>query len=67
MESNGDIPPLATVLVVDDDPTIRLLIASGLQRKGYRVLLAADGQEGLEVFDQHAPDLVLVDVSMPRL
>ncbi len=67
VESNGDIPPLATVLVVDDDPTIRLLIASGLQRKGYRVLLAADGQEGLEVFDQHAPDLVLVDVSMPRL
>jgi diguanylate cyclase (GGDEF)-like protein len=67
VESNRDEDALATVLVVDDDPTIRLLIASGLQRKGYRVLLAADGQEGLALFGQHAPDLVLVDMDMPIL
>ncbi|MCE8002663.1 putative bifunctional diguanylate cyclase/phosphodiesterase [Billgrantia ethanolica] len=67
VDSGSEVAPLATVLVVDDDPTIRLLIASGLQRQGYRVLLAADGQLGLEVFGQQAPDLVLVDADMPRL
>lgn len=67
IDKGGEAGQTATVLVIDDDPTIRLLIASGLQRKHYRVLLATDGQQGLEAFERHAPDLVLVDVSMPGL
>ncbi|MGQ4880398.1 putative bifunctional diguanylate cyclase/phosphodiesterase [Billgrantia sp. LNSP4103-1] len=65
--SHGKAGTGDSVLVIDDDPTIRLLIESGLKRKNYRVVLAADGQQGLEAFARHAPDLVLVDVSMPGL
>ncbi|WP_338071963.1 putative bifunctional diguanylate cyclase/phosphodiesterase [Billgrantia bachuensis] len=67
VDQDGEAGMVATVLVIDDDPTIRLLIASGLQRKHYQVILATDGQQGLEAFERHAPDLVLVDVSMPGL
>jgi len=55
------------VLVVDDDRATRLLCAAILLRDGYDVLEAADGQEGLEVARQQAPDIVLLDISMPVL
>ncbi|KAA0874136.1 putative bifunctional diguanylate cyclase/phosphodiesterase [Nitrincola tapanii] len=55
----------ATLLVVEDAPSIRLLLSSGLGREGYRILQAADGAEGLAVFREHQPDLVLMDVTMP--
>jgi CheY-like chemotaxis protein len=55
------------VLVVDDDPAIRLLCSTILQPDGYHVLEAANGQEGLELALGQAPDVVLLDISMPVL
>jgi two-component system sensor histidine kinase/response regulator len=55
------------VLVVDDDPAIRLVCSTSLQLGGYQVLEAANGQEGLELAFDHAPDVVLLEISMPVL
>ena len=55
------------VLVVDDSEVIRRLIAVNLELEGFEVYLAEDGQECLDVVDQVAPDVVTLDVVMPRL
>lgn len=56
----------ARVLLVDDEPTARELLARGLERSGFRVDTAADGAEALErLSDAH--DLVVTDIVMPRL
>jgi PAS domain S-box-containing protein len=57
-----------TVLVVDDQPELRRVARRILEKAGYRVLLAADGEEGLELFQQHASEVQVVvsDVRMPR-
>jgi CheY-like chemotaxis protein len=58
---------LPRVLVVDDDHATRVLCATVLQREGYEVLEATNGQEGLELALDQAPDVVLLDISMPVL
>ena len=63
-DTNELIP---TVLVVEDEPVIRELMAILLEEEGYTVRQAVDGQEALEVIEQHGIDLVLSDVKMPRL
>lgn len=55
------------VLVVDDDQATRILCSTVLQRDGYHVFEATNGQEGLELALDHAPDVVLLDISMPVL
>ena len=55
------------VLIVDDDPPIRTLVAEFLTRSGYSVDEAADGLEGLQAFYRVSPDLVILDVAMPEL
>ena len=55
------------VLVVDDDVNICEFIRLYLEKEGYEVLLAHDGKEALESFRQNAPDILLLDVMMPRL
>ncbi len=55
-----------TVLVVDDDADIRLAVQAVIERKGYRVLTASDGNAGLAVAEREAPDLVVVDMMMPK-
>lgn len=55
------------VLIVDDDPSARLLCATYLRGEGYDVIEAGDGQEGLERAFTEAPDVVLLDISMPIL
>ena len=57
----------ATVLLVDDDPVIATMYGLGLQRAGYNVILAHDGQAGLELASSAKPDLILLDVRMPVL
>jgi two-component system sensor histidine kinase/response regulator len=55
------------VLVVDDEPQNVLLLQDLLEARGYRVLTAGDGQNGLVLAGEHNPDVVLLDVMMPRL
>ena len=56
-----------TVLTIEDQPDIRRLIRMTLEFKGFRVLEAADGPDGLQQARQHKPDLVLLDVMMPGM
>ncbi len=59
----------ATILLVDDEPTVREVTETLLQEAGYRVLLAADGNEAVKAVKEHGSgiDLVLLDISMPGL
>jgi CheY-like chemotaxis protein len=60
--------PRAVILVVDDDPTIRDVLEMVLTDEGYRVLLAANGRQGLErLAEGPRPDLVISDYMMPVL
>jgi DNA-binding response OmpR family regulator len=53
--------------VIEDEPQVRLLVVSILEAAGYRVLEAANGHDGLRLFDEIAVDLVLVDILMPEM
>ena len=55
------------ILIVDDDPISIELIEHGLQSEGYQTLSAKDGQEAMRVFFNNQPDLVVLDVTMPKL
>ncbi len=55
----------ATILIADDEPNILLSLEFLMQREGYRVLVARDGQQAIDAILQHRPDLVLLDVMMP--
>jgi DNA-binding response OmpR family regulator len=55
------------ILVVDDDLDLSGLISYALRQAGYLVLEAPDGPSGLEAFERERPDLVILDVNMPRL
>ncbi len=54
------------ILVVDDDPDVRLFNLTVVEENGYTAIEAADGQEGKEMIKAHQPDLVILDVLMPR-
>ena len=54
------------ILVVEDEERIRKVIKSFLEKKGYDVKEAADGDEGLDIFYEGNPDLILLDVMMPK-
>lgn len=56
-----------TILVVDDDPTIRDVLERYLQREGFAVLTAADGQTALQKADSEKPDLVVLDLMLPHV
>jgi DNA-binding NtrC family response regulator len=53
------------ILVIDDEPTALDLLRRILEMRGYEVAVATNGQEGLELFQQHAYDLVVTDMVMP--
>ena len=56
-----------TILVVEDDAAIRRILEYQLQKAGYRVLTAEDGESGLSMAKDNTPDLILLDVMLPRL
>ncbi len=59
--------PEATVLVVEDEESFVDALTVGLRREGFRVRVARDGAEALALFDSVRPDLVLLDVMLPRI
>ncbi|MCX7705478.1 MAG: response regulator [bacterium] len=63
----SDTHSIKTILVAEDDPETRLILQQGLARAGYYVVVAEDGEQALERFREFKPDLVLLDVEMPRL
>ncbi|EDX84679.1 Histidine kinase family [Synechococcus sp. PCC 7335] len=56
-----------SVLVVDDETTIRLLLRVAMQKEGFRVIEASNGVECLSLFEQERPDIVLLDAVMPEM
>ncbi len=60
-------PPSALVLIAEDEPQIARILAGYLERDGYRTAFAVDGQEALQQHLALAPDLLLLDVQMPRV
>ena len=59
--------PEASLLVVEDEPNIRELLATSLRFAGFEVTTAADGQSALESASAHSPDLVVLDVMLPDM
>ncbi len=56
-----------TILTADDDPQLLRLVTRNLQLEGYEVIAVSDGQQALEQVEQRSPDLVLLDVMMPKM
>lgn len=61
--NNSDL----TLLIAEDEEDIRGLVSLHLQREGYKILQAADGQEALELFNENTVDLLILDIMMPKL
>jgi DNA-binding response OmpR family regulator len=57
----------ARILVVDDDRVIQQLLKVNLELEGYAIEVAEDGEEALDLFDEFRPNLVLLDIMMPKL
>jgi CheY-like chemotaxis protein len=57
----------ASILIVDDDPVVRSLMRATLERDGFTVIEARDGVEACRLYEEHHPDLLLVDLVMPHM
>jgi CheY-like chemotaxis protein len=57
--------PMAKILVIDDEADIRIVTKKLLEREGYKVVVAKDGEEGLKILKNDLPDLIILDVMMP--
>jgi CheY-like chemotaxis protein len=55
------------VLIAEDDPTVRMTIEFVLEGEGFRTLVAADGEEALQLATSELPDVILLDQSMPKI
>ena len=56
---------MKSVLVIDDDPLIRKTLSSYLSKKGFEAVAAEDGEEGIQKYEEHIPDLVILDIRLP--
>jgi DNA-binding response OmpR family regulator len=61
------MPDSPTILLVDDEDAVQKLLTYPLEREGYRVVSARDGQEALERFAAEQPDLVVLDIMLPKV
>jgi two-component system, NtrC family, response regulator len=61
------MPVAPSILLIDDDTSLRRVLEYNLQEEGYEVHTAADGESGLELFAQREPDLVITDLKMPGI
>jgi two-component system response regulator (stage 0 sporulation protein F) len=66
MDGQGDIP-MATILVIDDQESIRALLRVALEGAGHEVLEASNGRLGLEVYRERSADLIITDIVMPEM
>lgn len=66
-ELTDENAPKTLILVVDDEPTTRLLLRVAMQKEGFQVIEASDGLECLERYRQHHPEIVLMDAVMPNM
>lgn len=55
------------ILLVEDDSTLSMIVSETLQRDGFEVMTAADGEDGLKMFTRQGADLIVADVMMPRM
>ena len=62
-----DSPMSYKILVADDEPPIVRLMECILARHGHQMLIAVNGEQALEMVREHAPDLILLDIMMPRI
>jgi CheY-like chemotaxis protein len=72
MDQNTSAPPdrlapARTILLAEDDPDVRLMMRTLLEMKGYRVVEAADGPGTVETAQTERPDIILMDLQLPRL
>jgi len=58
---------VTNILLVDDEPIIQKLVKADLVARGYEVSVASDGEEALEMANQRCPDLILLDVMIPKM
>ncbi|MCR4290746.1 MAG: response regulator [Candidatus Scalindua sp.] len=58
---------MKTILIVEDDKNQRLLYEQELKRVGYEVVTASDGKEALEKIQEQLPDVVVMDINMPKM
>ncbi len=65
--TSATVTVLGTVLVIDDDPAIRDILSRVLVNEGIRCITAADGGEGLQMAREYTPDLIILDVNMPKV
>jgi CheY-like chemotaxis protein len=56
---------VARILVIDDEPQLRVIVRMMLEKAGHQVTEAGDGEEGLKLLEKDLPDLILLDVMMP--
>jgi chemosensory pili system protein ChpA (sensor histidine kinase/response regulator) len=63
-KTTNEIP---TVMVVDDSVTVRKITSRLLERNGYQVILAKDGMDAISILQDHTPDVMLLDIEMPRM
>ena len=66
-ENSQEIQEQERILVADDEASIRRILETRLKMVGYEVITAADGEETLEAFQKHNPDLMILDVMMPKM
>ncbi len=66
-KAEAEVTAQNIILVVDDSPTICRLVTTTLEKRGYKVYTATDGMEALVKLSDIAPDLILLDITMPRL
>lgn len=65
MTARGPATALETVLIADDEPSMRLLVHVTIQSDAYKIVEAADGDEAWSMIKEHRPVLVILDVQMP--
>lgn len=57
----------STIMVIDDEASLRKVVSRRLQQEGYRVLCADSGESGLRMAEEALPDLILLDIMMPKM